>query len=134
MSFNSTSNKFCPNCSTYLHPVEKSFETDEEIKDGNEGEGLYLVCDDCFYHEKAITFSATHFSKKIEKTQYVHPKRIITDYVYEMTFKRTKEKICPNENCPSRGKANPEIILITNEFHPEIAFLCTECKYVWGNL
>lgn len=134
MSFNTTSNKFCPNCSTLLHPTEKNVDEDDNEENENGIAGLYLVCEDCFYREKTTTFSATHFSKKIEKTQYVHSKRIINDYIYDMTFKRTRSKSCSNDKCPSHGKANPEIVLITNEDYPEIAFLCTVCKYIWGKL
>jgi len=135
-------NKFCPNSTTLLYPIEKSSSDIEEDgsginqdePEGEEKTGLYLVCGDCSYNEKAITFSATHFSKKKEKTQYVHPKRIIADYIYDMTFKRTKSQPCANKDCPSRKKENPEIVLITNEDHPEIAFLCTTCKHIWGKL
>jgi len=131
-----SNNKFCPDCSTLLHPSEKIHDRDSKESDDDEEleDGLYLVCGDCSYNEKATTFSTTHFSKKIEKTQYVHPKRIVSDYIFDMTYTRTESKPCANSKCPSHGKDNPEIVLITTEEHPEIAYLCTVCKYIWGKL
>ena len=113
----SSNNKFCPDCSTLLHPREKFRDGDTKESDNDEEaeEGLYLVCGDCFYSEKTITFSATHCSKKVEKTQYVHPKRIVEDYIFDMTLPRTRSKVCLNPECPSRGNDNPEIVLITSE-------------------
>ena len=131
----SSNNKFCPDCSTLLHPVERLSERGDDKEDDEEfEEGLYLVCKECSYSEKTNTFSTIHFTKKVEKTQYVHPKRIISDYVYDMTFPRTKSKQCANSKCPSRDGDNTEIVLITAEEHPEIAYLCTICKYTWGKL
>jgi len=132
----SSNNKFCPDCSTLLHPMEKFKDGDTKESDDDEEteEGLYLVCGDCSYSEKTTTFSATHFSKKVEKTQYVHPKRIIEDYIFDMTLPRTRSKSCSNPKCPSRDNDNPEIVLITAEDHPEIAYLCTVCKFIWGKL
>lgn len=130
-----SNNKFCPDCSTLLHPKEKSFSSEEvDSDDEKQEEGLYLVCDDCGYSEKITTFVAKHFSKKLEKSQYVHPKRIVNDYIYDMTYSRTRSKLCSNIECPSRGNENPEIVLITSEDHPEIAYLCTTCKYIWGKM
>lgn len=131
----SSNNKFCPDCSTLLYPVERLTENDDAKEDDEEfEEGLYLVCKECFYSEKTNTFSTIHFTKKVEKIQYVHPKRIISDYTYDMTLPRTKSKQCINSKCPSRNGDNPEIVLITAEEHPEIAYLCTICKYTWGKL
>ena len=130
-----SNNKFCPNCSTLLHPSEKFFnqENDEDSEQEFE-DGLYLSCKECSYLEKTNTFSTIHFTKKVEKIQYVHPKRIISDYMYDMTLPRTRTKECSNSQCSSRNKDNPEIILITAEEHPEIAYLCTVCKFIWGKL
>ena len=125
------SNKFCLDCSTLLRPKEKFFGED---KDEKQEDGLYLVCDDCGYSEQINTFVANHFSKKSEKTQYVHPKRIANDYIYDMTYSRTKTKNCSNSECSSIGNENPEIVLITSDDHPEIAYLCTTCKYIWGKM
>jgi DNA-directed RNA polymerase subunit M/transcription elongation factor TFIIS len=130
-----SNNKFCPDCSTLLHPKEKYFETEEvNLDDEKKEDGLYLVCDDCGYDEKINTFVAKHFSKKNEKTQYVNPTRITNDYIYDMTYSRTRTKICSNIKCSSRGGKNPEIVLITSEDHPEIAYLCTICKSMWGKM
>jgi len=134
----SSSNKFCPDCSTLLHPIEKFNKLDSKESDDEEEleDGLYLKCGDCSYSEKAPTFSTTHFSKRGENEQnsHVHPKRISLDYMFDMTYPRTKSKPCANSECPSRGEDNPEIVLITNGEHPEIAYLCTVCKYIWGKL
>lgn len=128
-------NKFCPDCSTLLHPKEKYFGEEEvDSDDEKQEEGLYLVCNDCSYSEKITTFVAKHFSKKLEKSQYVHPKRIANDYIYDMTYSRTRTKLCSNIECKSRGNENPEIVLITSEDHPEIAYLCKTCKYIWGKM
>jgi DNA-directed RNA polymerase subunit M/transcription elongation factor TFIIS len=130
-----SNNKFCPNCSTLLQPKEKSFGVEEvDSDDEKQEEGLYLVCDDCNYSEKITTFVVKHYSKKLEKSQYAHPKRIVSDYIYDMTYSRTSTKICSNIECQSRGGGNPEIVLITSEDHPEIAYLCTVCKYIWGKM
>ena len=130
-----TNNKFCPDCSTLLHPKEKSFDTEEVDSDDEKQEnGLYLVCEDCSYREKINTFAAKHFTKKLEKSHYVNPKRIANDYIYDMTYSRTRTKVCSNNDCSSKGNENPEIVLITSEDHPEIAYLCTTCKYIWGKM
>lgn len=130
-----SNNKFCPNCSTLLQPKEKSFGVEEvDSDDEKQEEGLYLVCDDCNYSEKITTFVVKHYSMKLEKSQYAHPKRIVSDYIYDMTYSRTRTKICSNIECQSRGSENPEIVLITSEDHPEIAYLCTVCKYIWGKM
>ena len=39
---------------------------------------------------------------------------------------------CLNLECPSKKTENPEIIMITNEDFPEISYMCSECKYIWG--
>ena len=125
--------KFCPECSTLLHPIERISEY-EDTKDSEEEEGLYLTCKECSYSEKTNTFSTVHFTKKVEKIQYVHPKRIIYDYIFDMTYPRTKSMECANIKCSSRNKDNPEVVLITSEEHPEIAYLCTVCKNMWGKI
>ena len=135
----STINKFCPDCSRLLYPVEKipDNDTSSDVEDDDDEKiegGLYLECDNCSYHEKTNTYSTVHFSKKVENVQYAHPKRIIDDYVFEMTLPRTQTKPCSNFKCPTRGKKNPEIVLITSEKHPEIAYLCTVCKFTWGKM
>lgn len=134
----SVKNDFCPECSTLLHPEEIFSDNEDSNEDETEEKtpsgGLYLVCGECSYREKTESFTAHHFSKKIEKIQYVHPKRIVEDYIYDMTFPRTRSKVCSNKECPSQGKENPIIVLITSENHPEIAYLCTDCKYIWGKI
>lgn len=130
--------KFCPDCSTLLSPTEKSEndidENDENDKDENlKLSNLYLVCNECMYSEKALTFSVVHSTRKVEKTMYANPKRLVQDYMYDVTLPRTMQKPCVNPECETKGKANPEIILITSEKHPEIANLCTVCKNIWGN-
>ena len=122
---------FCPECSTLLHP--------EEIIDGNNDDvetlnGLYMVCSECSYKEKTNSFSMYHFTNKVEKIQYINPRRLVEDYIYDMTYPRTKTRSCTNVSCPTIGKENPIIILITSEDHPEIAYLCTVCKNIWGSL
>jgi|688.fasta_scaffold1151612_2 DNA-directed RNA polymerase subunit M/transcription elongation factor TFIIS len=132
-----SSNDFCPECSTLLHPEEifiDDEESDSETEDEKKTSGLYLVCGECSYKEKTNSFSTYHFSNKVEKIQYIHPKRLVEDYIYDMTYPRTKTKSCTNSTCPTNGKENPIIILITSEDHPEIAYLCTVCKNIWGSL
>ena len=120
-------NKFCPNCSTFLHPQEKfSDENDEETKES----GLYMVCGECSYQEKINYFSAPHFNKEIKTNS--KPIRVAEDYIYDVTFARTKTLECINVKCPSKGKDNPEVVLITSDKRPEIAYLCKICKYRWG--
>jgi len=129
-----SNNKFCPGCSTLLHPIEKMSENDDSKNDEDFEEGLYLICKECSYREKTNTYSKIHFTKKIEKTQYVNPKRIVYDYMYDMTLPRTRSIQCVNKECPSRNGNNPEIVLITSEEHPEISYLCTICKNIWGKI
>jgi DNA-directed RNA polymerase subunit M/transcription elongation factor TFIIS len=135
-----TNNDFCPECSTFLHPEEifvdeETEETDSETEEEKKTMGgLYLVCGECSYKEKTNSFSTFHFSNKVEKIQYIHPKRLVEDYIYDMTYPRTKTKSCTNLKCPTYGKENPIIVLITSEDHPEIAYLCTVCKNIWGSL
>ena len=131
----STTNKFCPNCSTLLQPIEKMKKyddaTDNIDADTEDVEGLYLVCGDCAYREKINTFSVSHFSKKIEIIPFANPNRIVNDYRYDMTFPRTKSKTCANSKCPSQGNQNPEIVQITEENRPEVSYLCTVCNNMW---
>ena len=135
----SSNNDFCPECSTLLHPEEifdeeiheDESEKDEETKTNS---GLYLVCKECSYKEKTNSFCTYHFSNKVERDQYINPLRLVNDYIYDMTYPRTKTKSCINLKCSTYGKENPIIVLITSEYHPEIAYLCTVCKNLWGIL
>ena len=121
--------KFCPDCSRFLYPTEKI--PDEEDSDVEE-KGLYLECDECGYYEKIKTFSTTHFSKKTKEIKYINKARMVKDYLYDFRFKRTTKMECINSNCSSRNENNPEIVLITNNKQPEIAYLCGKCNHIWG--
>ena len=123
-----SNNDFCPECSTILKPKEITGDDDEKSENG-----LYLVCEDCSYREKTNSFSAFHFSKKEEKTRYLSKNRI-SDYIFNKALNRTFKLECINNKCPSRGKNNPEIVIITSGDHPEIAYICSVCKHVWGRL
>ena len=122
--------KFCPDCSRFLHPVEKTPDDDEDSD--VEEKGLYLECDECGYYEKTNTFSAIHFTKKTEDVKYINESRMVKDYVFDKTFLRTKKIECLNSKCPSRGKGNPEIVKIKHDKQLEAGFLCTECNFIWG--
>ena len=89
-------------------------------------------CDECGYYEKTNTFSTTHFSKKVEEIKYMNNNRMVNDYIFDKTFARTKKLECVNSKCSSRGKNNPEIILLTTDKRPEIGYLCSTCKSLWG--
>jgi DNA-directed RNA polymerase subunit M/transcription elongation factor TFIIS len=124
--------KFCPECSTFLHPIEKSPDDDVDGDSDIEEKGLYSKCNQCGHYEKTNTFSAIHFSKNTKKIKYINKARMTKDYVFDKRYKRTKQKECVNTSCSSRGKQNPEIVLITNNKQPEIGYLCTECNFIWG--
>ena len=113
---------FCPECSTLLTPIEKKSE-----KDINE---LFLTCDGCSYEEKTNTYLFTHFTK-INSDSTLHPSRI-QDYIYDMSYERTRKIKCLNDNCSSKNNKNPEIVMITSEDCPDLSYICTECKYIWG--
>lgn len=128
----SLNNQFCPNCSTMLRPIEKLKNNEDYDESENFEEGLYLECRECFYNEKTNTFSKIHFSKKYKKIHYIHPKRMVNDYIHDKTYSRTTKIECINNECSSRNNKNSEIILITSKEHPEIGYLCSECKNIWG--
>ena len=125
----SLNNQFCPECSTLLRPKELSDDQEEQSNTY-----LYLSCDGCFYKERTDSFKTFHFSNKIERIEPIHHLRLVNDYIYDVAYQRTKTKPCNNKNCATYGKENPIIVLITSEHHPEIAYLCTECKHIWGYL
>ena len=49
-----------------------------------------------------------------------------------ITLAHAATKSCTNLKCPTYGKENPIIVLITSEDHPEIAYLCTVCKNIYN--
>lgn len=122
--------KFCPECSTFLYPVEKIREDDSDSY--ADEKGLYLKCNQCGHHEKTTSFSTIYFSKNTKEIKYINKARMIQDYIYDKRYKRTKQIECINNNCYSRGKKNPEIVLITSNKSIKIEYLCTECNFIWG--
>jgi DNA-directed RNA polymerase subunit M/transcription elongation factor TFIIS len=129
---------FCPNCSSILNPVEDiEDESDTEDSKNVVRRGLFMRCNDCNYSRPALTFSTTHFSKHYKKTGGsldMDPTRI-SDLIYSKTYSFTKSLECVNEECPSKKeKIRPEIMLITSENHPELGYLCTMCKAIWGKM
>lgn len=123
--------KFCQECSTLLVPVEKTPEDNDSDSDVDE-KGLYLKCNKCGHHEKTTSFSTIHFSKNTREIKYINKTRMSQDYTRDVRFKRTNQKECINTKCCSRGKKNPEIVLVTSNKHPEIGYICTECNFTWG--
>ena len=126
---------FCPNCKSILNPVELVPEQKDDKKVARKG--LYMRCDVCNFLRPSTGFSTTHFTKRSQKdgkTLNMNPARI-ADIMYDKTYQVTKNITCVNKECPSRKKGkNPEIVLITSDKHPELGYLCTECKYTWGKL
>lgn len=127
---------FCPNCRSILNPVEM---TNDETKDDVsevEHKGLYMRCGDCNFSRPASHFSTTHFAKNLHKndksTLNMDPVRV-ADLIYDKTFPVTKSISCVNKKCPSQEKGiNPEIVLLSSDKHPELGYLCSECKHIWG--
>lgn len=136
----SNTSDFCPECDNILYPYEPEDDydsEDSELKD--EEKGLFLRCAVCAYKRPTNTYRVTHFTKsftdntKLTTKQglFMDPYRI-RDMIYDNTYLRTMQISCANKECPSRGKKNPEIMLITSSKHTELGYICSVCKFTWG--
>jgi DNA-directed RNA polymerase subunit M/transcription elongation factor TFIIS len=124
---------FCPECKSILNPVEMM---PEEVGLQGDRKGLYMRCDDCNFSRPAESFSTTHFTKRIHQNKKgalnMDPVRV-EDLIFDKTYQVTNNLPCVNKDCPSRktGK-NPPVVLVTSDQHPELGYLCSECKSMWG--
>lgn len=133
------SDDFCPNCKSILNPVEMMPDENDENDEKKESHnGLYMRCNECNFSRPAKSFSTIHFTKRLRKgrqsTLNMDPQRV-ADLIYDKTYPVTQGIQCVNKNCPSRksGK-NPAVVLLTSDRHPELGYLCKECKHIWGRL
>lgn len=127
---------FCPDCQTLLVPIETVVDSEESDRKEREDQNkvLLLRCDDCGFGRVAKSFTTIHFSKhtnKMESRLNMDPERV-ADLLYEKTYAVTQQKPCLNKECPSHGKANPPIHLISSDKFPELGYICSVCRYRWG--
>jgi len=130
---------FCPNCKSILNPVEMTPEEagDEKVT-GNAAQrkGLYMRCNECNFSRPTQSFSTIHFTKRLRKgkqsTLNMDPMRV-SDLMFDKTYPRTNGLQCVNPSCPSsKSSKNPEVVLLTSDKHPELGYLCTICRHMWG--
>lgn len=121
-------NSFCPECDTYLRPVEIADEKDQLE--------LFMRCINCNFSRKENKYTSTHFAKHSAKknTLDISPNRV-RDLVNDKTYPVTKQLECANRNCPSKkDNKNPEIVLLTSNDYPELGYICKVCYHVWGKI
>ena len=128
--------EFCPQCDRLLNPVELTPEEAGDTETPGDRKGLYRRCAECNFARPTASFSTTHFTKRLQKgkqtTLNMDPGRV-ADLVYDKTYPVTQGISCVNKNCPSKkGKGNPPIVLLTSDKHPELGYLCSVCKHMWG--
>lgn len=106
------SRKFCINCGTYLRPSES---------DGK----LILFCEKCAYNEPAEGLKIPYYSRSRNRKNV---DRVIPNFMYDMTFPRTKKIKCINKECKA---VDPEIVIITSDKKLQVTKICNECKTIW---
>ena len=104
--------KFCINCGTYLRPSE------------NDGK-LILDCHKCGYNEPAEGLKISYYSRPQNRKNV---DRVTPDFIYDVTFPRTKKIKCINKDCKGN---NPEIVIVTSDKQLRVTYICTSCKTIW---
>lgn len=107
---------FCPNCNNILNYIENTEGILEE------------KCKVCNYSTECNKrIISTTLYKKNEN--YIENKHY---YVYDPTLPRTKHKICPNENCPSRkNTVLQEAVFYSDPVTLRVIYICVVCKTEW---
>ena len=97
---------------------------------------IYMECGQCNYKRVEKTYSTVHYSKYKQadnKSDINLEKSRLSDLLYDKTYLRSNKIKCANEKCPSiKSKKPASILLITSNKHPEIGYICSECKHLWG--
>ena len=94
----------------------------------------YFICNNCNYHTK-IT-SGTKIFETSFKENKITDDSLLNLRIMDNTLPRTKDFICPNENCNSHKKENEK----TREavfYRPynnryDVKYICSECVTLWN--
>jgi len=94
----------------------------------------FFICNNCNYHTK-IT-SGTKIFETSFKENKITDDSLLNLRIMDNTLPRTKDFICPNENCNSHKKENEK----TREavfYRPynnryDVKYICSECVTLWN--
>lgn len=107
---------FCKECENKLYPNE-------------EDNQLWNKCFDCGFKE-------LHSGSVIEKKNFKNDQSIGIDnnkyLVYDSTLPRTKQKVCPNKNCPAiKDPSLQESVFIQDPVSIKLTYICVNCNIEW---
>ena len=108
--------QFCKECENKLFPV------DEDNK-------LWNKCMDCGFKEEYTDYV-------IEKKNYKNKESLVSDIkkfiIHDCTIPRTKQKQCPNKNCPSvKDPALQEAVFVQDPITIKLTYICVNCNTEW---
>lgn len=110
--------KFCPDCDSLLHYIEDNAESK-----------LFEVCKNCDYKDICNDFIIETSNYKGITSQLMDNKRY---YIYDNTFPRTKQKICPNVDCASRKNIIlQDAIFYSDPISMKLIYICSVCNTEW---
>ena len=107
---------FCPNCNTFLQPVEEMSK-------------LYLLCRTCGFKEENKNNIITHKIYGNKTAQSTGSKAYL---IYDNTLPRTTTKKCPNDNCESRKTPSlQDAVFYMDSRSMKQHYICAVCKTEW---
>jgi DNA-directed RNA polymerase subunit M/transcription elongation factor TFIIS len=116
--------KFCPVCRNMLYAIDE--DTDETGK-----KFAVQQCRKCSYKEAITRENPVIYDHSLREDKSV--RLAVNPYLkYDPTLPRFKEIVCPNDECPSKSGADPDVVGVKIDQTRVIwMYQCANCDQTW---
>jgi DNA-directed RNA polymerase II subunit RPB9 len=116
--------KFCPSCRNMLYAID-------EDTDASGKKFAVQQCRKCSYKEPITRDNAVVYDHSLREDKSV--RFAVNPYLkYDPTLPRFKEIVCPNDDCPTKSGASPNVVGVKIDQRNVVwMYQCANCDHTW---